>query len=301
VTPAVLEALGSNDGVLNLVVLPAAARGPKGDALQFDVITAEANQVLNRLRSLEVDRDGSIMIHAVETSISDTAARVEGREPPGKDFSPVWEQVDARMRAMGTYPLSWFVLLTIAGLIATVGIITNSQILIVGAMIVGPEYGAILSVALGINKGDKARIRKGLLVLCVGFLVAIVACLLFGLIINGFNLQDQAFSHGTRPVSDLINSPNGYSVVIAVLAGIVGVVSLAEARASTLVGVFVSITTIPAAADVGLSLAFGLWGEAWGSFVQLLVNVVILIVVGALTLAFERSFWSRRNEVGETS
>jgi uncharacterized membrane protein len=70
---------------------------------------------------------------------------------------------------------------------------------------------------------------------------------------------------------------------------------------STLVGVFVSITTIPAAADTGLSLAFGLWGEAWGSFVQLLVNVVVLIVVGALTLTFERSFWSRRNEVGGPS
>jgi uncharacterized membrane protein len=85
--------------------------------------------------------------------------------------------------------------------------------------------------------------------------------------------------------------------VVAVLAGIVGVVSLAEARASTLVGVFVSVTTIPAAADTGLSMAFGLWGEARGAFVQLLVNVVLLIVVGALTLAFERSFWSRRNAV----
>jgi uncharacterized hydrophobic protein (TIGR00271 family) len=301
VTPHVLEALGGNSGVLNLVVLPAAARGPKGDALQFDVITAEANPVLNLLRSLEVDRQGSIMIHPVDASISDTAAQVEGREPSGKDFSPIWERVDATMRAMGTYPASWFVLLTIAGLIATVGIITNSQILIVGAMIVGPEYSAIVSVALGINKGDRARVREGLRVLCVGFLIAIVACLLFGLIINGFNLQDQAFAHGTRPVSDLINSPNGYSVVIAVLAGIVGVVSLAEARVSTLVGVFVSITTIPAAADTGLSLAFGLWGEAWGSFVQLLVNVVLLIVVGALTLAFERSFWSRRNKVGGPS
>jgi uncharacterized hydrophobic protein (TIGR00271 family) len=297
----VLEALGGNSGVLNLVVLPAAARGPKGDALQFDVITAEANPVLNLLRSLEVDRQGSIMIHPVDTSISDTAAQVEGREPHGKDFSPIWAQVDAKMRAMGTYPASWFVLLTIAGLIAVVGIITNSQILIVGAMIVGPEYSAIVSIALGINKGDRARIREGLRVLCVGFLIAIVACLLFGLIINGFNLQDQAFVHGTRPVSNLINSPNFYSVVIAVLAGIVGIVSLAEARVSTLVGVFVSITTIPAAADTGLSLAFGLWGEAWGSFVQLLVNVVVLIVVGALTLTFERSFWSRRNEVGGPS
>jgi uncharacterized hydrophobic protein (TIGR00271 family) len=294
ITPDALEALSRNTGVLNLVLFPAASRSPKGDAFQFDVITAEANQVLHLLRDLQIDRQGSIMLHTVETSISDAAARAEGREPPGKDFSPIWERVDATLRSMGTYPPSWFALLTIAGLIATVGIVTNSEILIVGAMVVGPEYGAIASIALGINKRDHRRIREGVRVLLIGFLIAILACLLFGLIINGFDLQDQAYSHGTRPVSDLINSPDFYSVVIAVLAGIVGIVSLAEARVGTLVGVFISITTIPAAADIGLSISFGFWNEAWGSFIQLLVNVVVLIVVGAVTLGLLRRFWNRR-------
>ena len=294
ITPDALEALGRNTGVLNLVHFPAASRIPKGDAFQFDVITAEANQVLRILRDLQIDRQGSIMIDTVETSISDAVARAEGREPPGKDFSPVWERVDATMRSMGTYPPSWHILLIIAGLIAVVGIVTNSEILIVGAMVVGPEYGAITSMALGINKRDHRRIREGLRALLIGFSLAIVACLLFGLIINGLNLQDQAYTHGTRPVSDLINSPDFYSVIIALLAGIVGIVSLAEARIGTLTGVFISITTIPAAADIGLSMSFGFWNEAWGSFIQLLVNVVVLIVTGGVTLALVRRFWSRR-------
>ena len=243
VTPRLIEALHANPGVLGLVVLEGAARGPDGDAVQFDVITAEANRVLNQLRSLELDRRGSIMIETVETSISNLAARAEGREPPGKDFSPIWEQVDARMRALGNYPPSWFILLTIAGVLAAVGILTNSQILIVGAMIVGPEYGAIASVTLGLNKGEHARIREGLRALVIGFLIAIVASLLFGLIVHGFSLEPKAFDEGIRPVSDLINTPNFFSVIVAVLAGIVGLVSLAEARANTLIGVFVSVTT----------------------------------------------------------
>jgi uncharacterized hydrophobic protein (TIGR00271 family) len=298
ITPHALDELGRNEGVLNLVHLPAASRMPEGDAIQFDVITAEANEVLHLLRRLEVDRQGSIMIDTVETSISDAVARAEGREPPGKSFSPVWERVDAQLRSMGTYPPSWFVLLAIAGLIATVGIVTNSEILIVGAMIVGPEYSAIASTVLGINKKEGRRIREGLGALLIGFVIAILACLLFGLIINAFNLQDQAFVHGTRPVSDLINSPNFYSVVVAVLAGIVGIVSLTEARVSTLVGVVVSITTIPAAADVGLSMSFGFWREAWGSFIQLILNVGLLILVGAITLGIQRTFWTRRQPMG---
>ena len=129
--------------------------------------------------------------------------------------------------------------------------------------------------------------------LVVGFSIAVVAALAFALVIRAFDLQPQAFEDGLRPVSDLIDTPNAFSVIIAVLAGIVGVVSLTEARANTLIGVFVSVTTIPAAADIGVSSAFGNWSEARGSFVQLLLNVSILVVVGAVGLTVQRRLWGR--------
>jgi uncharacterized hydrophobic protein (TIGR00271 family) len=293
VTSRVVEVLDANDGVVNLVILEGVARNPEGDALQFDVITAEANRILDELRRLEVDRLGSIVIENVDTSISELAAQAERREPSKANFSPIWEEAEARIRERGTYRPSWFALLAIAGIIGAVGILTNSQILIVGAMVVGPEYGAMISVALGIDKRDQVPIRRGLSALVVGFLLAIVVTLLFSLVIRAFELQPRAFEAGIRPVSDLIDSPNAFSVIVAVLAGIVGVVSLTEARASTLIGVFVSVTTIPAAADMGLSVAFGEWSEAGGAFLQLLVNVVILIAVGALGLAAQRRIWGR--------
>ncbi len=81
-------------------------------------------------------------------------------------------------------------------------------------------------------------------------------------------------------MSGRINTTNVFSVIVAVLAGIVGILSLTESRASTLIGVFISVTTIPAAADIGLSISYASWSEAWGSFRQLLLNVSILIVVG---------------------
>jgi uncharacterized hydrophobic protein (TIGR00271 family) len=293
VTPRLLESLSANDGVVNLVVLEGVAHNPDGDSLQFDVITAEANRVVDDLRRFELDVRGSIVIENVDTSISELAAQAERREPNKANFSPIWEEAEARIRERGTYRPSWFVLLAIAGIIGAVGILTNSQILIVGAMVVGPEYGAMISVALGIDKRDSVPIKRGLNALIFGFLLAIVVTLVFSLVIRAFALQPRAFEVGIRPVSDLIDSPNAFSVIVAVLAGIVGVVSLTEARASTLIGVFVSVTTIPAAADVGLSIAFGEWSEAGGAFSQLLMNVVILIVVGALGLATQRRIWGR--------
>ncbi len=293
VTPRLVESLTANGGVVNLMVLEGVARNPDGDALQFDVITAEANRVIDELRKLGLDRRGSIVIENIDTSISELAAQAERRESSKANFSPIWEEAEARIRERGTYRPSWFVLLAIAGIIGAVGILTNSQILVVGAMVVGPEYGAMIGVALGIDKRDAVPIRRGLNALVFGFALAIAVTLLFSLVIRAFALQPRAFELGIRPVSDLIDSPNAFSIIVAVLAGIVGVVSLTEARASTLIGVFVSVTTIPAAADTGLSLAFGDWSEARGAFLQLLVNVVILIVVGAVGLAVQRRIWGR--------
>jgi uncharacterized hydrophobic protein (TIGR00271 family) len=183
----------------------------------------------------------------------------------------------------------------VAGLIGAVGILTNSQILIVGAMVVGPEYNAIIGVALGITKRNRTEVQDGLLALCGGFLAAIAVTLLFGLALRASGKTPVPFLHGVRPVADLINTPNLFSVIVAVLAGVVGVVSLTESRANALIGVFISVTTIPAAASVGLSIAYSSWGEAGGSMVQLLLNVILLIVVGAAGLSSQRAIWRRRS------
>jgi uncharacterized hydrophobic protein (TIGR00271 family) len=166
--------------------------------------------------------------------------------------------------------------------------------LLVGAMVVGPEYTALISMALALNHHDQGTVRSGALALVIGFAIAIVASLCFSLMVRAFGWEPAEFNEGIRPVSDLINSPNAFSVIVAALAGVVGVVSLVEARGNTLIGVFISVTTIPAAADIGVSSAFGLWKEARGSLVQLLLNLAILLVVGAVGLQLQRRFWTHR-------
>ena len=206
----------------------------------------------------------------------------------------MWERVEAIIEGGAVYPPSFYVLLTIAGLIGAVGILTNSQILIVGAMVVGPEYNAIIAVALGLSTRNRQPVQDGLLALLGGFLAAIVVTLLFGLAVKGSGGTPTQFLEGVRPVADLINTPNMFSVIVAILAGIVGVVSLTEARANALIGVFISVTTIPAAASVGVSVAYASWDEAGGSLLQLLLNVFLLIAVGAGGLSTQRMIWRRR-------
>jgi uncharacterized membrane protein len=95
-------------------------------------------------------------------------------------------------------------------------------------MVAGPEYNAIIGVALGITKRARAEIRDGLLALWWGFLAAIAVSFLFGLAVRGSGKTPAPFLKGVRPVADLINTPNIFSVIVAVLAGLVGVVSLTQ-------------------------------------------------------------------------
>jgi uncharacterized membrane protein len=98
--------------------------------------------------------------------------------------------------------------------------------------------------------------------LVIGFTLAIVAALLLALMIRAAGLEPMAYAIGIPPVSNLINTPGWFSFIVAALAGVVGVVSLTEARSSTPIGVFISVTTISAASDIGVSLAFGSGSEA---------------------------------------
>ncbi len=292
-TPWLVSALTSEPGVRNLVVLPGAARHPAGDAVQFDLLNESANPVLRNLRRLPLDGRGSVTVGEVNVALQAPPSAAETRRYARRERIPVWAMVEGTIRAGAVYPPSFYVLLVAAGLIAAVGILTNSQILVVGAMVVGPEYFAIIAAALGCSKRDWPLVRESLTALGRGFLAAVVASFLFALAIRAAGVAPAAFRDGVRPVAELINSPNMYSVIVAVLAGLVGVVSLTQSRANALIGVFISVTTIPAAASLGLSVAFSSWRDAAGSLYQLLLNVVILIAVGAAGLSAQRGIWHR--------
>jgi uncharacterized hydrophobic protein (TIGR00271 family) len=293
VTGSLMPALRTEPAVMNLTVLPGGVSNPDGDAVHFDVLQGAANEVIGRLRDLGLDQRGSIVLENVDSSISAFADRVIARRGRFQQFTPVWAEVEARIERDGAFPPSWFALLVIAGLIGAVGILTNSQILIVGAMVVGPEYGAIISLAFGVTRRDSSRVLHSAAALVVGFALAVAGALLLSLIIRGAGLEPKAYALGIRPVSDLIDTPNWSSFIVAALAGVVGVVSLTEARSSTLIGVFISVTTIPAAADIGVSLAFGSNSEAWGSTLQLLLNVTVLTAVAIAGLPVQQAIWQR--------
>lgn len=127
--------------------------------------------------------------------------------------------------------------------------------------------------------------------------MAALAVLLLILAARGLSRIPAAYLAGQRPVTGLLIGANLGAFVVAFAAGSAGIIALGRAKSGAVVGVLVSITTIPAASNVGVALAMGSLSEAGKSLVILLVNLAGLLAGGVLTLLGTR-VWARRIEAG---
>ena len=203
----------------------------------------------------------------------------------------VWDAVvdNAYGEARGSW--SFYAFLTLATTIASVAVVTDSSILVVGAMVVGPEFGVVAALAVGLAARRPNLIKDSARLLVQGFLVAIAITAVLALIARAVGWIDLSDVTGPRPLTGFIWRPDKWSAVVAVLAGTAGVLSQTAGRSNALVGVFISVTTVPAAGDFALSLARGAPEQLAGSAAQLGINLVGMTAAGVATLLTQRALW----------
>jgi uncharacterized hydrophobic protein (TIGR00271 family) len=289
----VLDLLDGVDSVTNLIFLERAARRPQGDVILCDVARDDASVIVSDLKELEVHIEGSIALEQIDSQISVAADAAESAEK-GFGDAVVWEEVETRTSENTELSGIFLAFMVLACLIASVGLLLDSTILIVGAMIVGPEFGPIAGLCVAIVQRRREVARRSLRALAVGFPIAIVAAYLFALIINGLDLTPETFSATDHPFTGFISDPDEFSFIVAVFAGVAGMLSLTSAKSSALIGVLVSVTTIPAAANIGVAAAYSEWAECRGAAGQLLVNLAAILLAGVCTLFIQRSLYMRR-------
>ncbi|MGY5883974.1 DUF389 domain-containing protein [Modestobacter lacusdianchii] len=292
-TDAVTDLLDACPGVAHLAVLPAASLRPAGDVFLVDVARESADSLVNGLRRLRVDVDGGIAMEAVDAAVSRMAEDAERRAPGDGTDAVVWEQVVRTTDTDAALSVSYLAFLTIATLLATVAIVNDSAVLLIGAMVLGPEFGPLAALAVGLVHRRRAMARRALVSLAAGFAVAIAVTALAVLAARGLGWFGPELLAEERPATGFITQPDRWSVVVAVLAGVAGVLSLTSARSGALVGVFISVTTVPAAGDMALSLALGGGTEFREATTQLAINLVGIVFAALVTLAVQRALWHR--------
>ncbi|WP_328386154.1 DUF389 domain-containing protein [Streptomyces sp. NBC_00400] len=294
-TDEVLRLLESTVGVTHLVVLSGAARDPQGDVVMCDVAREAGDGLLARLRAMDLDRTGSIAIENIDLSLSHRADRAEDEAPGEGADAVLWESLADATHEESTLSATYLAFLTVATMIAACGVVLDNAILIVGAMAVGPEFGPLAGICTALVRRAPRLAWRSLVALLVGFVVAMAVTVGFSLFMDAVGLFHIEDLDAARPNTHFIYRPDWFSFVVAVLAGIAGVLSLTSAKSGALVGVAISVTTVPAAANAAVALGYQEYGQAWHSMEQLLLNLAGIVLAGTLTLAAQKLLWARHD------
>jgi uncharacterized hydrophobic protein (TIGR00271 family) len=289
-----LEMLDCTASVSNVIVLRGAGRQPVGDVILCDVAREDASVVIEDLRGLGIPHAGSIAMQAIDTYVSADAERaVEAAKGLPSD-AVVWELVEERTAESASLSFSFVAFMVIAGLLAAVGIYLDSPILIVGAMVVGPEFGPIAGICVALIQPPRSLAGKSFFALAVGFPVVIITVFWATIVFKATGVTPDTFSESDHNLASIIASPDFLAFFVAFCAGVAGMISLSTAKSGAIIGVLISVTTIPAAANIGVSAAYADWQSFRGSATQLAVNLMAILVAGTLTLAIQRAVYDRR-------
>jgi uncharacterized hydrophobic protein (TIGR00271 family) len=290
----VLELLETSESVCNVVYLEGAARVPEGDVILADVAREDASVLLDDLKELGVHHDGSISLEVIDTQISEQAELAVKRARGAPADAVVWEEVEQRTSENVELSGVYLAFMVLAGLLATVGIYEDSPILIVGAMVVGPEFGPIAGFCVAaVQRERRLAVRSGV-ALVVGFPLTIAVVYVAVQAFKLTGLFPETFSSAQHSLANIIADPDFFTFLVAACAGAAGMLSLSTAKSGALIGVLISVTTIPAAANIGLSAAYQDWSSCRGSVAQLAINLGSIILAGTAVLAVQRWLYERR-------
>ncbi|MFC6705470.1 DUF389 domain-containing protein [Flexivirga alba] len=289
----VFELLETSSAVTNLVVIQGACRDPRGDLIECDTARESASELVDALGDLGLgDRGGIVISRPVSTPFR-RAEELEEAAPGEPDDAVIWDEVLETAEDSSTPTVSYHVFLVMATVLAAIAVITDSSVLVVGAMVVSPDFAPVAALCTGVVFARLALVWRSALLLVASFVFAIAVVAALGLIARGTHLINAADVTRARPQTASIWHPDHWSFIVALIAGSVGVLAMSTDKTAAMVGVFISVTTVPAAGNLSLGLATWQQSEITGSASQLGINLAGLVLAGVVTLAIQRLLWQQ--------
>lgn len=284
---AVVDCCSDGLGVAEVALHPGASVLPPGDVVLVFIARESVEALIEKLHALNVQEVGSISVTTPELLLSDRADEAVAAAPGEGADAVIWDEVSRQTGEDSRLTWSYLAFLVLATQLAAIGIVTDSTIAIVGAMAVGPEFGPLAALAVALVRRQWRLGRGAALALGVGFPVAMLAAALTAWLSVPLGLfPADALDRGSAV--EFIYHPGPYSLIVALLAGTAGMLSVIGRRSAALIGVFISVTTVPAAGFVAVALVLGEYQKAAGSALQLLLNLVGIVVSAVAVLLFYR-------------
>ncbi len=168
---------------------------------------------------------------------------------------------DGRM----TSRYSFMVLMSCA--IAILGLLLSSPAVIIGAMLISPLMGPIMSMGFSLCVFDLKQMKKALEAIVIGFLLSVIISYLIVTI-----------SPLTDPTPEIMarTQPNLFDLMVAIFSGLAGGYATIKQKGATIVGVAIATALMPPLAVVGYGVATGSWNIAQGAFFLFMTNLLAI-------------------------
>jgi uncharacterized hydrophobic protein (TIGR00271 family) len=274
------------EGVRRIVQQADEAAAHEAYVFVADVEPSSADRLVEEIADLGIGADDYVL-----TRIEVVAPQHRHRFGEGGEDGFAWVEVMGQARANSRLLARYLALINVAAVIAALGVITSSSILIVGAMAVSPDLLPICATSVGLVGGNYVLARRAFVTLTMGLGLVVATAAVLSSLLKATGLLPDGFAVEQSSLSTLATI-DYTTVLIALAAGVAAMLSF-ETKASTAVGVAISVTTIPASAYLGVAIGGGGIEHALGALAVLVVNVTLLIFTGSLTLVVQRNLPNR--------
>jgi uncharacterized hydrophobic protein (TIGR00271 family) len=171
----------------------------------------------------------------------------------------------------------FLIMLTLAGMIAIAGVLTDSTATVIGAMIIAPLGTPILGIALGIVSGHLSLVIRSILWVLSGLVIVVV----LGLVFTVFVATPESLETNSQVIGR--TSPSLMDLIAALATGFAGGFAMCRKDLSAVLpGVAIAISLVPPLGVVGVCAGQGLWNDALGALILFLSNVVALVIAGSI-------------------
>ncbi|WP_222918280.1 DUF389 domain-containing protein [Natrinema sp. SYSU A 869] len=268
-----------------------------GELVTFPIPTQAVDHVLTSLREVGIE-DDFIVVSSIETARTPRIEKLEERYVNGREEDDSIAREEIRTRALNMMPgrVTYYAMTVLSALVATAGLLLDSPAIVVGSMVIAPQVSAALTSTVGLVLDDRTMVRDGLSSLAIGLGVAILSAFAFAWVVRFSGAVPSTID--ITAIAQVQNriSPGLLAIVVGVCAGAAGAFGLATAIPVSLVGVMIAVALLPAAAAVGIGLAWGHATVTLGAFVLVAVNAASILLAGLavfLYLGYRPEGWTR--------
>lgn len=189
--------------------------------------------------------------------------------------SDEFKELFALLRTNAQTSSSYLVLMALSTMIATFGLFGDSAPVVIGAMILAPLMGPIISLAMGALRQDSLLIKNSMITIFWGIILGLI----FSIIITWITPLEVLNNQITARIR-----PNLLDLGIAIASGIAGAYAYSKEEISkTLAGVAISVALVPPLAVAGIGIGWMDWNVFGGAMLLLGTNLAGIVMAASLT------------------